>query len=440
MQKNDFFIRALKANAFKTKSWMLSAFSIINEGKDDWVKNPYPYRIVQTPTGAYFLDPEVLSSDGRISLSPIEGFASGSPIFSAKDRIELKAGDLINLTEDIVTTVGNVLFNAICLVPAFSNKISFINKEVNIGEIENFIASKLTDTPSENEERLSTKIYVDEYIKFCDSLFWLTNFSQLFVWAATEKVLTPPPGIVEFKNALLEKYKGRLNDPEVIAEIDEQLIKFDSEYLKGDPGEAFLLSAKTRKIVRKRLFLMYGGEAGLEETTALDPITNSLDEGWDINKFPTMNNTLRAGTFNRGAQTELGGESVKWLMRASSNIVVTTDDCGTKIGKPVNVTKSNFKKLVDFTVLINDQQEFIDDVQKAEKYIGQSIMVRSPMYCTLDKTDYCKTCVGRKLGDNPTGLSMTISEYGSAFLSLFMKAMHGKSLDTVKLDINSSFS
>lgn len=438
MHKLVYFKKAIKANCFNFKNWMLSAFSITHEDKDAWKKDSYAYRIVQTPTGAFFVDPENISSGEPFGLTSIEGYALGSPIFSAKDRIILVPGDIENLDKEIETTIGNVLFNQMCLVNAFGSKIPFLNERVNIGKIEDYIAVRLTDTPDSKEQREDGKLYVDEYLKFVDSVFYLTNFTQLFVWGATEKVLLSPPGIQEFKEQLVEKYKDTLHQPATLAMIDDELIKFDSEYLKGDPGENFLLSAKSRRIVRKRKFLMYGGEAGLAETTDIDPIVNSLEQGWNIEKFPSMNNALRAGSFNRGAQTELGGESVKWLLRASSNIVVTVDDCGTKMGKPFTVTAANSKKLVDFTVLINDGVESITTQEQADKYIGQSLMIRSPMYCKLDKTDYCKLCVGRKLADNPTGLSMTISEYGSAFLNLFMKMMHGKSLDTVRLDVKSS--
>ena len=392
---------------------------------------------MQTPTGSFFIDPEVLQPN-PINLTPIEGYSIGSPIFGFKDRILLKAGDVLNLDKDIETTLGNLLFNIICLVNAFGKKIPYINKNVSVGEIEDLIAANLFDTPKPGEQRDDQKYYVDEYLKFVNAVFYLTNFSQLCVWGATEKVLTPPPGIVEFKNALLKKYEGQLHDSTVLAKIDDELIRFDSEYLKGDPGENFLISAKSRKIVRKRKFLMYGGEAGLDESTKIDPITNSLDQGWQLEKFPAMNNALRAGTFNRGAQTELGGESVKWLLRASSNIVVASDDCRTTVGRPFDVTAKNHKKLIDFTVLINNESVFVKDEEQSSSYIGTKLMVRSPMYCKMDKTDFCKACVGRKLSENPTGLSMTISEYGSAFLSLFMKAMHGKSLDMVKLDIKAS--
>ena len=65
-------------------------------------------------------------------------------------------------------------------------------------------------------------------------------------------------------------------------------------------------------------------------------------------------------------------------------------------------------------------------------------MVRSPMYCTLGQTDFCKVCVGVNLAANPTGLSVAISEYGSTILSMFMSASHGKELALAKLNINTS--
>lgn len=430
MHKLEFFLKALKAKAYLNKSWMISAFAVIHEDKDQWKTNPYPYRITQTPSGAFFIDPE-----NSMGLTKIDGYSIGSPIFTFKDRIELKAEDVANLKEDIVSTLGNVLFNQICLVYGFGDKIPFVNKKVSTQELENYIASKLEDTPKDESERNSSKLYVDEYLRFVNGLFDLTNFSQLCIWGATEKVITAPPGIEAYKRKLVEENKDRLNDSSVIAKIDKALVEYDAAYLKGDPGENFLLSNKSRAIVRKKKYLMYGAEPGLDDSVKLDPITNSLEEGWDISKFPAMNNALRAGSFNRGAQTELGGESVKWLLRASSNIMITVDDCGSTVGKPLMVNETNHKKLIDFTIMLENQQKLITEEDDTKQYIGKYLMVRSPMYCKLDKTDYCKVCVGKKLAQNPTGLSMTISEYGSAFLGIFMSAAHAKQLQLQKMNL-----
>lgn len=430
MQKLEFFLKALKAKAYVNKSWVIAAFAIIHEDKDKWRTDPYPYRISQTPAGAFFVDPE-----NQMELTPIEGYSKGSPILTFKDRIELKAGDLMNLKEDLTSTLGNVLFNQICLVYGFGDKIPFVNKRVSMPALENFIASKLEDTPKNESERRVDSLYVDEYLRFVNAVFDLTNFTQLCVWGATEKVITAPPGIKEYKEKLIAENKDRLTDSSVIATIDKALVAYDAAYLKGDEGENFLLSGKSRNIVRKKKYLMYGAEPGLDDSVKLDPITNSLEQGWDINKFPAMNNALRAGSFNRGAQTELGGESVKWLLRASSNIMITDDDCGTTVGKPLFVHEGNHQKLIDFTIMLENEQKLISDQDDTKQYIGKHLMVRSPMYCKLNKTDYCKVCVGKKLAQNPTGLSMTISEYGSAFLGIFMSAAHAKQLQLQKMDL-----
>ena len=245
--------------------------------------------------------------------------------------------------------------------------------------------------------------------------------------------MTAAPGIKELKEKLLEENKDRLHDPAVIAKIQSELIAYDRAYLKGDPGENFLISGKSFNVVRSKLFGMHGAEVGLEEGVDVDLIKNSLSQGWDISKFDAMNNSLRAGSFNRGAQTMLGGESVKWLLRASSNISVTGEDCGTRLGKVVEVDNDNYKRLEGF-YSIKKRGDMLIDKANSSTLVGKRLMVRSPMYCKFDKTDYCAHCVGKRLSENPTGLSIAVSEYGSAFLAMFLKMAHGKQLTTARMD------
>ena len=431
MHKLEYFIKAIKAKAFINNHWVFCCFSITHENSDEYKNDPYPYRLIQTPTGFLFVDP-----DNGYKLTPLDGVVKGSPAFTFADRIELKAKDIENLDEDIVTTTGNIIFNVMCIVNAFGSKVKYINKRISsIREIENWYAPLMEDTPPEGTVRDDKVIYADEHLKFADSIFHLTNFSQLCVWGATEKVITPPPGIAEFKAKLFEKYKDSLSDSTTLARIDKELIAFDAEYLKGDPGLNFLLSGKSRNIVRKKKYLFYGAEPGLTDSVKLTPVLNSLDEGWDVKAFPQLNDALRAGSFNRGAQTELGGVSVKWLLRASSNIMITQKDCGTTIGEEIDITAENHSQLKDFSIITKEGTKFIASDEDTGVYIGQRIVLRTPMYCKLDLTDYCEVCVGKKLGRNPTGLSLTISEYGSAFLGIFMSAAHAKQLQLQKANL-----
>lgn len=430
MLKNDYFLLTMKEKLYEKKAFVVTLFSLIREDFSKWKEDPYPYRPVQTPTGHFFVDPNTKE------LVLIEDALPSEPILNFKSQIELKTGDVPNLKKDIITTTGNIFFNYCCLVNSFNDKIDYVEGRVNVAKIEDEIAKRLQDNPVEGQTRDSKFIYVDEYIKFSNSLMYITNFTQLCVWCSTEKTMTPPPGIKEFKEALLEKYKDGLNDPTVIALIDAELVKFDNEYLKDDPGQNFLLNGGKALKARKRLYLMYGAEAGFQQTVGVELIKKSLVDGWEVDKFPVMMDALRAGSFNRGAETQLGGESVKWLLRASSNFNITVDDCNTRLGKKFLVTQDNFKSLIGFNIITEEGSKEITEEDDKGNYLGKTLMVRSPMYCKLDRTDFCKKCLGKKLSLNPTGLSIAVSNYGSIFMGLFLKKMHTSTLSLVKLDYN----
>lgn len=430
MNKLELFLSAMRAQEYRRKAWVISAFALVAEAPDAWRQDPYQWRLVQTPAGHFFVN------EGQ--LEPIEGSKAGEPPFAVKEHVQLKAGDVPNLSEDALATYGRILANYTVLVYAFDKKIAFINKRFSPGQIEEMIVPRLKDTPPEGAVRSPELIYVDEYLRYCDAAFYMAGFTQICVPAATEKSMVAPPGIVELKQRLLEENKDRLHDPAVIAKIDAELVAYDRAYLKGDPSEGFLLGDKSFAVVRKKMFGMHGAEVGLSESVDVELISNSLSQGWDITKFPAMNNSLRAGSFNRGAQTMLGGESVKWLLRASSNITVTQDDCGSRLGNWFTATDDNYTWLTGFHVIQSQGSKPVVSDEDARSYIGRKAMVRSPMFCRLEKTDYCKACVGARLAENPTGLSAAISEYGSAFLSIYMAAAHGKALKLQKMEIKTA--
>ena len=446
MKKHDYFLAACKAQEFRRRAWVISAFSMINEDADAWKKDPYPYRLVQTRTAYFFVNPE--KTDELIQLDDAD---PTKPPFDHKDKFLLKPGDIPNYGEheqqDLITSYGQYFFNWVMFVYPFFAKIRYQSGRISPDDVEKMILPRLMDDPDpavkhpmapinlplETGNPEQSPIYVKEYLVMADAAFYLAGFTQLWVPAATRKAMTAPPGIAEFKAKLLEQYKDKLHDPAVIAKIDAELIKYDTEYLKGDLSEGFLIENKGRKVVRRKLFLMTGAEAGLEDGIDVDLIQNSLSEGWDINKFPIMNDSLRAGSYNRGAETMLGGEAVKWLLRASSNMMVTAPDCGSNLGVPVVLGDTNKKKYIGFSVVTPEGHEKLDD-ESIGKYLGQKVMIRSPMFCRLEKTDYCAVCVGDRLAMNPTALSSAVSEYGSKFMLLFMKKMHGTQLALAHMD------
>jgi hypothetical protein len=444
MNKADFFKAACKAHCFRRKQWVISAFSLVAEGPEDWKRDPYPYRIVSTPMGYFCVDP-----DDHTQLLPIEAEPDLKlmrvPLFTATEQFVMIPGDLPNYgtmpgeDKPVKTTYGNFLWNWMVLCWALGNKVAYVNDRIAPGDLEELILKRLQDDPQAGDpvpkaiDRVAP-IWTSEYLQVVEAAFYSTGFTQLFVPADTRKSMTAPPGLAEYKAKLIEENKDRLHDPAVIAEMDAKLIKFDSEYLKGDESEGFLISGKSRTTVRRKLFLSLGGEPGLDEESGnVEFIPNSLTEGWDISKFPVMNNTQRAGSFNRSAQTMLGGESVKWLLRASSNMQVTMDDCGTQLGVPTEFTEKSIQKYLGFHVVAAGGPKEITEAD-AGTYVGKKFMLRSPLFCKLEKTDYCKICVGPRLALNPTALSSAVTEVGSTIMLIFMKAAHARNLAVAHMD------
>jgi hypothetical protein len=432
VRKDELFKMAMKVGLYKKLEWCIRAFSMVNEHEDDWKKDPYELRLVNHHTGHYYVNNK--------QLVLIEDAVIGQPIYQFSEHLQLVPGDVPMNIEAIETSYGNLLFNWIVMVYAFGSKLPYQTGTVKVGKLEDIILKKFEDDPEDPSKARSDTIYVSEGLKYSEAMDYLRSFSQLCVWSITEKTMLPPPGVEQFKAKLLKENKGHLNELATIAKIDAQLVAYDAEWLKGDPGEKFLGDGKSRNIVRKKKFLMHGAEVGLDSNAVTGVlIENSLSQGWDISKFADMNNSLRAGSYGRGAQTQLGGVSVKWLLRASANLSIAGDDCGAKIGTRMLVTEEERAKLVGFTIIENKHQIHITDADQAGMYLGKVVMVRNPRHCQLDHTDYCKVCLGDRLSINPTGLSVAVSEYGTRFMLASMKLMHGKQLAVQKLDINEFF-
>lgn len=442
MNRHDYFRLFIRLGLYSKAAWVFPLFSIVmgdeqmdrrkfeNVPEHLQVNEDIGYKLVCTQMGYGYISP-----DDQTTIIPIKDAEPGKPLFTAKDKIILEPDDLPNVKQAVETTVGRAFLNAVLFAQSTGDKIPYINKKFSPGDAEELVIDKWEDAGPDGKTPTEGAITTDEFLNFVNAAFYLRTFSQLFVPGATYKTMTAPPNNAELKAKLVAEFKDRLHDPAVVAMIAKKLQENDAEYLKGDLGEGFLITKKSREIVRSKKFLMYGAEPGIEEKSEVDTIVNSLEEGWDVSRFPAMNNALRAGSFNRGAQTQLGGESVKWLLRASSNIAITEEDCGSKLGVPTLFTEKNIDKYRRFTVLLDNQQIVVND-ETAPQLIGKKVMVRSPQFCRLEKTDYCACCMGPRLSLNPTAASTAVSGQGSEFMLLYMKAAHAKGLSLAELDLD----
>jgi len=426
---------------YANKSDIISAFAIV---KQPPTTMSYVGQIFKQPWGYDC----VVDIDGVYQLQPIQGTKSDTPLLTFKDRVMIDQTWVPNAPSiPVETTVGNVLFNAICILTAFGPKYPFILGSVSVSSIEAYIAPKLLDTPMNDYNVIDTihqrdpkSFYVDEYIRFIDALQFISNLSLLTTWSATPKSLVSPPGLKEFKDQLLIKYQGRLTDPIELSKYEQELLDFDREFLKDDPAYGTFLKGKILHTARKKMYLSVGADKGFTDSLDVVPVTNSLEEGWptDPVQFTAMMNSLRSGSYSRGSETVKGGVSAKVLLRAANNYTIVDTDCGSLLGITRTFHTPTIHKLIGRYVLAKTPV-LVSSIEEAQQYLDSKIIVRSPMYCRLEGPNLCRICAGEKLFKFPTGITIPLTEISSIILATSLSAMHSNTLSISTLDIHKHF-
>ena len=419
---NEVLLKIIEAGVkfkyFNKQDYILTLFSFIAEDvyEDDFF-------IIKDKTLSLKLE------DGVILLSN----KYTDTLLDFKDKVSLPKGYIVNSDKNIETTIGRVVMNYLILSKNFSNKVPYINEPFDIETVENkYIVNMLTDDPND-----LTKISIDEYVDFMDSVTYIEGFSKLLSVAGTEKSLLPPDGIDEYKKKVVKeletKYtKEEMKDPKVIAELEKKLKEFDEAWLKGDVSNNRLLYKKT-KLARKKMYLNIGASNTFNGKN--DGVTNSLQEGWgkDPEQLATLFNDARSGSYYRGIETANGGVSAKHLLRASADKTIVGTDCGSTLGDDEIITEQHLGRYVivgNKSILLNNET--------FPKFKGKVHTLRTPMSCKLKK-DFCVKCVGENMKDYEQGVSLMAIEVGGAILAMSLSKFHASELSLTKVTIEDLF-
>jgi hypothetical protein len=432
MLKLDYLKLALtQSTVYNELKWIVKAFAIpVNATVDDsWKKDCHRYDLVNTMSGYSYID----LIDNVPTLVKIDDYVADTPLFTFQDAVTVDSTWAVNISNKVTTKIGNLIVNAICIAPVFKKKLDFIAGQVKVTDLEAMIANKLKDPT--DKDITESDITVDEMVEFVDRIYYLTNFSMLTNISATPKNITISPEFKAKKQELLKKYEGQLTDPVKLVELEKELVAADDDYLAGDPTVGKVLVGKTKNIARKKMYLIFGHERGFNDTSKINPIINSLEEGWSTDKeqFSSYINALRSGSYSRGKETELGGVTYKRLQKSLSGLVIADEDCGTTQGYMTAIDKTNYTTLIYREIKVDGKWLHIGTNQEAAAYIDKTVELRSAMYCRYEKGGFCYHCLSSSLKDSPTGMSILASELSSVVLSLFMSMMHGVALSTTEI-------
>jgi len=431
MDKRAYYLAAINAKAHYNTSWVISVYARTNEKKDAWRLDPYPFRLVKEDGLIYYVDPNDNSLLVKLEGELPENFQDA--LYNPTDELILEPGEYSNVKVRTETTYGQLLINAIFNY-AFKDRIDYVNKvHVSASYFEDLFVSRILPPPQSVEDRDPNAFYWDDIERYFEAAFMFQEFALLFTPGDTEKSIRSIPGMKEKKEELFKKYEGQLHIPAIEAKITDELVKLDTEYRKGDPSEGLLTKSKDKEVVRKKLYMFTGKEGGLVKDAHAVPIKQSLSEGWDLSRFKDYVNSIRSGSYGRAVETAEGGELAKWLLRVFSNTNVVGEDCGTRFGMSWKITESNAKSFLGhYYIDASDNQTKPITEEVLQAHLGKELEVRSPAYCINQHTDYCKTCVGDVLANDPTSIGSSITGIGNVFMYIPMKAMHGKALSTTK--------
>lgn len=428
MNKRDYFLRCMNNGTYMYRDWVISAFSVVDP-RPHITEVEYPYQMIYDPTdpkALFFAEP---TDKGYVSVK-IDQSAHDSPLYGAKEGVDILAGELPLKHDTINTTFGIILGNMYLLYYPFKNKFPFINGVIT-QDFEEQIISVFESNVADPSQELPDRIYVREFELYGEACGALGALDKLFSSSGSLKALTVDPGVLKLRDELIQKHRHELHNVRVQAEIESQVVAADKASFKGDPAEDFLITGKSFNPTRKKQLIMIGGSAGFGGdgggTSSFVPA--SLRDGWRVEDIPIHANEARAGSYFRGKETALGGADVKNGTRMGMNAKISEAFCGTKFGIPTVITNEDKKKYYGLYIVGQAGPIAIDKVN-VEKYIGVKLMVYSPTHCISKGDAYCETCIGKTWSLLKSGVNNVITNIGDVFMYDKMKRMHGKALAT----------
>lgn len=419
LTKYSYFKMAHRLGLTATRRWILLAYT-----------PPIPTREQHSdmPGNFYYNDDltiTVILEDG--TKDTISDVVPNTPLYGIKEAVTVKKDDFLITDKAYKTFYSNLLLNLVLLEIPFKGKVPFHNSPFSIQMLDDLISKGLKDKT----------ITVKEYQYFTKAIGLLSCLASISIPSASYRAVTPPSDIVERRDALLEKYKDQLDDPVIVNKIEDELIAYYKEYMKGDISEGYFLKGKDFAVTLKRAEIMFGAEPRLDDNTKTDLIIPSLREGWDMEKLPQMVNSLRMGSYNRGSETALGGEAAKFSARVYQNTVLVENDCGSVVGVPFAITAYNWESFTGRYRIVKGKpvEILLGDLKES---IGRRVVIRSPQTCWTDRGNYCPICMGKEVSESGKGLGIMASRVGSVFLGISLALFHSSKLSVQRYDYKSS--
>lgn len=416
MKRIEYLLAACHAEAWRRLTWRIGIFNLCEFPTAG--ETPEQFDINYIEGMAHYWDAT------ENSWLPIEDVPKNEEIFIPEFKFDLPITGYPNLTTAIPTTVGRYVFNWIVIWFAFGTRFPYMAE----GKDALAYRKKMYELCLENEDddpENTEAIRPSMVDRFVNGLAELAPMAKAIAPTGTLRSFTVHPDTYKIRDALLLKHKDELDNPAIIVMIEKVLDDLDQEWLGGDQSVQFYASKKAR-MRRRKLMLMYGIESSFQEGTDYTLIPNALVEvdKEGLNNLVAKYNSVREGSYFRGAETAKGGEQVRIIQMIFQNHKVVSGDCGTKITHAVLITEANETRYIGMHAMVDSKLHLItSDWLRSQK--GKIVRLRRPILCQMGHVDCCAACSSEHKAEEPRAIAADISTAFSNIMGVAMAKMHG---------------
>lgn len=433
MNKVEYLFKAFRNKAYTKKHFLLSISSILADtNANNGILSKIPFAMYRdSKNEQYFFHDE---NGEKVILD--EPYSPTKPLFNKNEKFTVDPSSHPCIKDEMITTYGIFLVNIICLYHAIGDDFDYINSYMDAGTIKKIIANRMVDNLKEGEELPPGKSTVDQCLRITEQFDYLSGLNMVFVKASSVDMLTVHPDVIALRDKLLDELEeqGLLGDPTAVESAIKKVTELDTHIQLTGPSKDFYTDIeKFINNSRKKMFVIFEMIPDWN-TGKYTLLRNSLNEGWEGDKFPQYINTAISASYDRGTGTGEGGAEVKAAIKLTNRIIRDMMDCGTTRTESVILNKYNIKGWEgSYRVTPNGELAVVTSEDK--DLFGTTVQMRVPYCCKNPDGNLCLTCVGHALGDNPKMVSPETVYIFTGLMIGRMKSMHVSKLKTVKISL-----
>ncbi|HPC31055.1 MAG TPA: DNA-directed RNA polymerase subunit beta' [Candidatus Paceibacterota bacterium] len=400
---------------FEAKSRMLSSLGILKPADGE----PVMFPRLDMVLGIYWLTMDLPMPEEK----QIKMFADEKEALLAYDFKKISLHDKIKVRinkldgETIETTVGRIIFNEV-----LPKEIGFINNQLNSKDLKNLtreIVERVKDF-KESAEILNKMKELGFLYATLSGISW--SYSDLKIPGEKYTIIKEAQKRVEEINKQYDE--GLLSE-------DEKKVLIQSEWqratnliadlvpknLKPDDSVFVMINSGARAswMIASQIMGMKGLVVNPKGELIEMPILSSHQEGFNVLEYFAASHAGRKGLADTALKTSFAGYLTRRLVDVSHEIIINSDDCGTKKGllirrKEVENEGESFEDKIYGRYVLEDVKDKKGNVilkannlldyelaKKIAKSEVEEITVRSPLHC-LNRYGLCQKCYGLDLG------------------------------------------